>query len=162
MQIGAITSFSFLFLRSGCAHAERYNFLIDRFIDKYKESEDIKSGNFAELIKLERTRLYELGIDRLHDDVFWSSLEFVLKEITLWLVNSASEVKKVQWNLAPFHILIGGNKLDRGFTVEGLTVTYMNRPASDQIDTIEQRARAFGYRSSLLPYCQFFATVRTI
>ena len=141
---------------------ERYNFLIDRFIDKYKESEDIKSGNFAELIKLERTRLYELGIDRLHDDVFWSSLEFVLKEITLWLVNSASEVKKVQWNLAPFHILIGGNKLDRGFTVEGLTVTYMNRPASDQIDTIEQRARAFGYRSSLLPYCQFFATVRTI
>ena len=28
----------------------------------------------------------------------------------------------------PVHILIGGNKLDRGFTVEGLTVTYMNRP----------------------------------
>ena len=60
------------------------------------------------------------------------------------------------------HILIGGNKLDRGFTVEGLTVTYMNRPASPQIDTLEQRARAFGYRRDLLPYCQFFATPRTI
>jgi hypothetical protein len=38
----------------------------------------------------------------------------------------------------------------------------MNRPPSDQIDTIEQRARAFGYRNNLLPYCQFFATSRTI
>ena len=60
------------------------------------------------------------------------------------------------------HVLVGGNKLDRGFTVEGLTVTYMNRPASDQIDTLEQRARAFGYRGDLLPYCQFFATPRTL
>ena len=31
-----------------------------------------------------------------------------------------------------------------------------------QIDTLEQRARAFGYRSDLLPYCQFFATHATI
>jgi hypothetical protein len=57
---------------------------------------------------------------------------------------------------------VGGNKLDRGFTVEGLTVTYMNRPASPQVDTLEQRARAFGYRGDLLPYCQFFASKKTI
>jgi hypothetical protein len=38
----------------------------------------------------------------------------------------------------------------------------MNRPASDQVDTLEQRARAFGYRGDLLPYCQFFATPRTL
>jgi hypothetical protein len=141
---------------------EKYHFLIERFIHKYKESENLQEGYFAETIKAERARLYELGIEQLGDGQFWETLAFVLKEITLWLVNSASEVKKVQWNLAPFHILIGGNKLDRGFTVEGLTVTYMNRPASDQIDTIEQRARAFGYRTNLLPYCQFFATARTI
>ena len=64
--------------------------------------------------------------------------------------------------VTPIHVLVGGNKLDRGFTVEGLTVTYMNRPASNQIDTLEQRARAFGYRQDLLPYCQFFATARTL
>jgi hypothetical protein len=141
---------------------EKYHFLIERFVRKYKESTNLQEGYFSNLIKSERERLYQLGIDQLSENEFWQNLEFVLKEITLWLVNSASEVKKVQWNLAPFHILIGGNKLDRGFTVEGLTVTYMNRPASDQIDTIEQRARAFGYRTSLLPYCQFFATARTI
>ena len=42
------------------------------------------------------------------------------------------------------------------------SVTYMNRPASPQVDTLEQRARAFGYRHEQLPYCQFFASKRTI
>ena len=141
---------------------ERYHFLVERLIAGYRNSADLLQGRFADLVRSERNRLYELGIGKLSDGDFWKTLEFVLRETTLWLVNSASEVKKVQWNLAPFHILIGGNKLDRGFTVEGLTVTYMNRPPSDQIDTLEQRARAFGYRSNLLPYCQFFATARTI
>ena len=141
---------------------DKYKFLLDRFIEKYKKSENKQIGDFADLIRTEMNRLYNLGIPQINPDIFWKTLDFVLNETHLWLVNSASEVKKVQWNLAPFHILIGGNKLDRGFTVEGLTVTYMNRPASEQIDTIEQRARAFGYRTRLLPYCQFFATVRTV
>src|SRR3546814_3045579 len=38
----------------------------------------------------------------------------------------------------------------------------MNRPTSIQGDTMEQRARAFGYRKDQLPYCQFFATKRTV
>jgi hypothetical protein len=38
----------------------------------------------------------------------------------------------------------------------------MNRPTTEQIDTLEQRARAFGYRNDLLPYCQFFATLATV
>ena len=38
----------------------------------------------------------------------------------------------------------------------------MNRKPSEQIDTLEQRARAFGYRSAFLPFCQVFATNRTI
>lgn len=141
---------------------EKYKFLLDRFIENFKKLEDRSTSDFGELIKSEMHRLYELGIPQVSEDVFWNTLDYVLKETHLWLVNSATEVKKVQWNLVPFHILIGGNKLDRGFTVEGLTVTYMNRPASEQIDTIEQRARAFGYRTNLLPYCQFFATIRTI
>ena len=83
-------------------------------------------------------------------------------ESKTWLLNSTTSIKQINWNVTPIHILVGGNKLDRGFTVEGLTVTYMNRPPSDQVDTLEQRARAFGYRGELLPYCQFFATPRTL
>ena len=110
----------------------------------------------------ERSRLEAAGAESMTDPEFLSWVRHAVRETTIWLVNSASDVRKVDWNVAPVHILVGGNKLDRGFTVEGLTVTYMNRPASPQIDTLEQRARAFGYRRDLLPYCQFFAGPRTL
>jgi len=141
---------------------DRYHFLVERFIRAMRDEDDLLSGNFRDLIDEERSRLHRLGVPALDDIEFMMGMKYVLKEATTWLVNSASEVKKINWNFSPFHILIGGNKLDRGFTVEGLTVTYMNRPASEQIDTLEQRARAFGYRTQLLPFCQFFATARTL
>lgn len=140
----------------------KYHFLLEKYLAKMKANDNLEESELGQLIQQERLYLYNLGVLQMSDVEFWEKVKYVIKEITLWLVNSASEVKKIKWNLAPFHILIGGNKLDRGFTVEGLTVTYMNRPVSDQIDTLEQRARAFGYRTNLLPYCQFFATARTI
>ncbi|MGZ2356115.1 Z1 domain-containing protein [Streptomyces sp. 372A] len=42
-------------------------------------------------------------------------------------------------------ILVGGTKLSRGFTVEGLTVTYYLR-ATQQADTLMQMGRWFGFR----------------
>jgi hypothetical protein len=141
---------------------DRYKFLVDRYIRAMNSENDLSTSAFSESLDEERTRLHLLGVIPIDDASFWKTLAYVLKETTVWLVNSATEVKKINWNLAPFHILIGGNKLDRGFTVEGLTVSYMNRPASEQIDTLEQRARAFGYRNQLLPFCQFYATARTL
>jgi hypothetical protein len=43
-------------------------------------------------------------------------------------------------------ILIGGNKLARGFTVEGLTTTYFGR-VSKTVDTMLQQARWNGFRA---------------
>jgi Z1 domain/Type III restriction enzyme, res subunit len=138
---------------------ERYHFLLKRLISNWREISEIA---IPSEIYDERSSLVKAGaVDALDKD-FDEKVRYVLKEIIFWLLNSVSSVKKVNWNEGPIHILVGGNKLDRGFTVEGLTVTYMNRPHSDQIDTLEQRARAFGYRSDLLPYCQFFATQRSI
>ena len=44
-----------------------------------------------------------------------------------------------------WRILVGGTKLSRGFTLEGLTVTYFKRRAS-QADALMQMGRWFGYR----------------
>lgn len=140
----------------------KYLFLIKQYLKQMREAPSLRESYFGGLLESERQKLYGLGIQKMPDKEFWDSLEFTMRELTIWLVNSASDVKKINWSDAPFHMLIGGNKLDRGFTVEGLTVTYMNRPASVQIDTLEQRARAFGYRTNLIPYCQFFATAKTI
>ncbi|MFI2783078.1 Z1 domain-containing protein [Streptomyces sp. ALB3] len=42
-------------------------------------------------------------------------------------------------------ILVGGTKLSRGFTIEGLTVTYYRR-TTQQADTLMQMGRWFGFR----------------
>ncbi len=47
--------------------------------------------------------------------------------------------------------------LDRGFTVEGLTVTYMPRgPGVGNADTIQQCARFLGYKGTYLGFCRVF------
>lgn len=66
------------------------------------------------------------------------------------------------WSNSPGWILIGGQALDRGLTVKGLTVTYMARdlPAAGKAnaDTLQQRARFYGYRASYLDYCRIYLT----
>lgn len=143
---------------------ERYHFLLERLVRKWKDdvADLARTDDLPDEILEERARLVAAGAIDLPDDQLLENLRYILRETTLWLVNSASDVQNVDWHVAPVHVLVGGNKLDRGFTVEGLTVTYMNRPPSTQIDTLEQRARAYGYRGDLLPYCQFFATPRTL
>ncbi|WP_298991821.1 Z1 domain-containing protein [uncultured Pseudokineococcus sp.] len=44
-----------------------------------------------------------------------------------------------------WRVLIGGAKLSRGFTVEGLTVTYFRRPTT-MSDSLTQMGRWFGFR----------------
>lgn len=64
---------------------------------------------------------------------------------------------RVEWRDFYGHILVGGQAMDRGFTVEGLTVTYMPRGAgTGMADTIQQRARFFGYKRSYLGFCRVF------
>gem|GEM_PF-757704 len=143
---------------------ERYRFLVERELRKWRSFAD-EAGSVSDLpqpVQSERGMLVARGALELDDVTFLKRVRWVLRETSLWLVNSTSALNKVVWNATPVHVLIGGNKLDRGFTVEGLTVTYMNRPPSPQVDTLEQRARAFGYRRDQLPYCQFLATKRTI
>lgn len=63
----------------------------------------------------------------------------------------------VDWRNNYSFILVGGQAMDRGFTVEGLTVTYMPRSVGvGNADTIQQRARFFGYKQSYLGYCRVY------
>lgn len=57
----------------------------------------------------------------------------------------------VDWGANYAYVLVGGQAIERGFTVEGLTVTYMPRgPGGGQADTIQQRGRFFGYKRSYI------------
>jgi Z1 domain len=54
-------------------------------------------------------------------------------------------------------ILIGGNRLSRGITVEGLTVSYFVRE-SPTMDTLLQMCRWFGYRESYVDLTRLWTT----
>ncbi|MFC7501528.1 Z1 domain-containing protein [Nocardioides sp. CPCC 206347] len=78
-----------------------------------------------------------------------------LAEITIdgdpvLIVNSDKEIQTQQKKLdfeadKVWRILVGGTQLSRGFTVEGLTVSYFRRKAG-QADTLMQAGRWFGFR----------------
>jgi hypothetical protein len=54
-------------------------------------------------------------------------------------------------------IAVGGNKLSRGLTLEGLSISYFLR-ASQMYDTLMQMGRWFGYRPGYLDLCRLFTT----
>ena len=61
-------------------------------------------------------------------------------------------------NNKPYNVIIlGGDKLSRGLTLEGLTVSYFIRSAN-QYDTLMQMGRWFGYRPGYLDLCRLFVT----
>lgn len=69
----------------------------------------------------------------------------------------------VDWSRQYGWILVGGQAMDRGFTVEGLTVTYMPRGLGvGNADTVQQRARFFGHKRPYLGYCRVYLEQQTV
>ena len=74
-----------------------------------------------------------------------------------------TRIPSIDWKGEYSWILIGGIGLDRGFTVEGLTVSYMPRSTGvGNADNIQQRARFFGYKRSYLGLCRIYLTAENI
>ena len=75
------------------------------------------------------------------------------------VVNSTNK-ERIKWNIA--NILIGGEILGVGFTVKGLTISYMLRTSpKGQIDSMQQRARFFGYRGKDLSLTRVYLSEET-
>ncbi|WP_289367799.1 Z1 domain-containing protein [Pantoea stewartii] len=131
---------------------------LKRFISrsmKYNKIEEIEKYFEKEYFSLKKT--YP-GINDLHKLVF-SIEEDVLNDLYCVKINGNPDAEKeVKWNSNPYWILVGGAKLDRGYTVEGLAITYMPRPlgTSPSADTLQQRARFFGYKKTYLGKCRVF------
>ncbi len=87
-------------------------------------------------------------------------LEFSIRQTMVLEVNARPITPQPDWKDAYPWILVGGQAMDRGFTVEGLTITYMPRDMGvGNADTIEQRARFFGYKRRYLGLCRVFLEV---
>ena len=77
-------------------------------------------------------------------------------------VNSRN-TNSIEWSSSYGWILVGGKSMDRGFTVEGLTVTYMPRGIGvGHADAIQQRARFLGYKRPYFGFCRVYLGEETL
>ena len=108
--------------------------------------------------KNEKTKVFEGAETELRKTIklerTWD-LDEVLKELRWWIskvkvtvINSKGQkIKPEEWKSQAGWIVIGGNNLERGFTIENLAVTYMPRSlGGGNADVIQQRGRFFGYK----------------
>jgi hypothetical protein len=69
----------------------------------------------------------------------------------------AGKTPPIEWRQAYGWICVSGQAMDRGVTVRGLTVTYMPREVgTGNADTLQQRARFFGYKGDYLGLCRIY------
>jgi hypothetical protein len=85
-------------------------------------------------------------------------LKHAIRQTRVEEVNAkAGSTPEIDWHATYPFILVGGQAMDRGFTVEGLTVTYMPRGLGiGNADNVQQRARFLGYKRQYLGLCRVF------
>ncbi|NVK75603.1 MAG: hypothetical protein HWE24_19185, partial [Oceanospirillaceae bacterium] len=72
----------------------------------------------------------------------------IIENLEVVSVHSGKEASTLNFKIPRDRIIVGGNKLSRGFTVEGLSVSYFYRRSS-RLDSLHQMARWFGYRGRM-------------
>lgn len=89
-----------------------------------------------------------------------SQLYKVVQKITVKSINGSSKDALTYYDNKEEGIsviAIGGDKLSRGLTLEGLSISYFLR-ASKMYDTLMQMGRWFGYRSGYVDLCRLFTS----
>jgi hypothetical protein len=113
--------------------------------------------------ELASTRIRAMSSDENLPEVTWAQVAAELPEAA-----GRIEVKEINGHatdaldyVAHRHgfnvVAVGGDKLSRGLTLEGLSVSYFLR-ASQMYDTLMQMGRWFGYRAGYLDLCRLFTT----
>jgi hypothetical protein len=90
-----------------------------------------------------------------------SLLPDAVKNIMVKAINSLTGEKLVYPETeAKKYIAVGGNRLSRGFTLEGLTINYFLRD-TNLYDALLQMGRWFGYRPGYIDACRLFIDAAT-
>lgn len=101
------------------------------------------------------------------DHECWEEIKTVLcdviAEIQVRMINgTAKDVLDYKDSPAGLKVIaVGGDKLARGLTLEGLCISYFLR-ASRMYDTLMQMGRWFGYRPGYLDLCRLYTTEELI
>jgi len=128
----------------------------------YFEIENIWYRYYAKIIETIGDYLPIGYVDDFMTPIVFESLKNYLpeavKDLEVKAINSVTKEKLEYPKEVPKKIIaIGGNRLSRGFTLEGLSINYFVR-ATNYSDTLFQMGRWFGYRPGYLDCCKIFTT----
>lgn len=124
---------------------ERVARLIEDQLEVWREAE--RQGQQLESIFQEVWETFRGGVDISVDErTVVATALVVMRQIVVLVLNSVTG-ENLEYEEKPGrHIIaVGGNRLSRGLTLEGLTVSYFLRTAS-MCDTLLQMARWYGFR----------------
>ena len=136
--------------------------------DKYNEHiaslKDIWENDFLPTSK----KMKSIVDDPMCTDVSWDDIEPILYECI-----SRVQVKEINGKAADggldyehnpnglYVIAIGGDKLSRGLTLYGISISYYIR-TSKMYDTLMQMGRWFGYRDGYIDVCRLFTSAKLV
>ena len=141
-------------------------------IEKYIQELRNQVEDHDEKLKLRLMALYEkdfskvtseiLGPQKIDFDLLWKNLGKFMEPIEIIMDNSNSSDRLtfdpvVRDGDPLWGIVVGGNTLSRGLTLEGLTTSYFIRD-SKSYDTLQQMGRWFGYRKGYADLTRIFVT----
>ncbi|AFY91876.1 Z1 domain-containing protein [Chamaesiphon minutus] len=119
-------------------------------------SETINKKEANKLLEQAYKKLQKTSSDLPPLENLTEKLRYKLRNAIPQVVNADNVNKELKYNPG-MNILIGGNRLARGVTIEGLMVTYYGRDARQKtMDTVHQHARMFGYRQGLKDVTRLF------
>lgn len=149
---------------------------VDRIRSGSDSLDDFRTLWENDFVPITESMSDEIGVIRHTWEEIVHHLYPVARRIKVSLINGVSEEslayrnaemaarqkieqgKEVSWEARGEHIIaIGGDKLSRGLTLDGLTVSYYLR-ASKMYDTLMQMGRWFGYRDGYMDVCRIYTT----
>ncbi|MEA2019473.1 MAG: Z1 domain-containing protein [Campylobacterota bacterium] len=143
---------------------------INRYLEEILSTIETNSSKELYEIDAETANLKKLYESDMKDEVIGFDFMEILQAITeesrkklikTFLINSDSTSDEPSLNYEDYKetglnaIAIGGYSLSRGFTLEGLTITYVLRE-SKGYDTLLQMGRWFGYRNGYAHLCRVY------
>ncbi|WP_394168223.1 Z1 domain-containing protein [Saccharospirillum alexandrii] len=156
------------------SHQNQLEFLIGEYkVEIVEALESYSALNYDQARKsniireLEKTFEHRFDIEEQYQDIFKKLLESASK-IKVWAINQSnkkSDGKELNYSVHKEHglsaIIIGGHKLSRGLTLEGLSISYFARN-SKAYDTLMQMCRWFGYRPNYADLCRVYLPQESI
>lgn len=140
---------------------------IEILLNKWKKSSSNKNDISYSDLKKDLLQAYK---NYQNDGIILSSFDSIedyciqaINQCGLHIVNGDSVTDDAD-AFYDFNIYVGGNMLGRGLTLSGLAITYIVRTTigKSNVDTVEQRARWFGYKLKYIDLCKVYAVEKIL